>query len=186
MYLPSLLPCKTRGLLCAAAMVLSTFGCESTSPDVPDTALVTDGTAFQLETEDWRGHVWYRTEIPYGFTNRTGSRVYIPNCQGDFGIVLQMEEDGEWGLIWSPVVRLCLSSPIVIEPDEVYQATLSVSGCLVGNCVPRLTLPPTASTPIRIVWTDALSSYDSRGNPFGELIPLDERISNTFTLQLPR
>ena len=190
MYPPSLLPCKTRGLLCAAAMVLPTFGCESTTPEVDDPALVTDGTAFQLVTENSRGHVWYRTEIPYSFTNRTGSTVYIPNCSGpfwiDFGIALQMEEDGEWGGIWAPFVRLCLSPPIVIEPDEVYHATLSVVGCLVGNCGPRLTLPPTESTPIRIKWTDALSSYDPDADPFGELIPLEERVSNSFTLQLPR
>jgi len=97
-----------------------------------------------------------------------------------------MEEDGEWDQIWSPVVRLCLDAPIVIESTEVWETTLNVSGCVVGNCAPRIRLPPSASTPIRIVWTDALSSYDPDGPlPFGELIPLEERVSNSFTLQVP-
>jgi len=73
-----------RGMLCAAAMALSALACESTSPEVDDTALVTDGTSFRLDTARWRGHLVYRTEIPYKFTNRTGSRVYIPNCLGRF------------------------------------------------------------------------------------------------------
>ena len=73
-----------RGLLCAAAMVLSTLGCESTPPpEVEDTALVTDGTSFRLDTVSWRDHLWYRGQVPYSFTNRTGSRVYVfRDCRG--------------------------------------------------------------------------------------------------------
>ncbi|MDE2973468.1 MAG: hypothetical protein OXU64_01925 [Gemmatimonadota bacterium] len=174
----------SRGLLCTAAMVLSAPACESTIPEVEDTALVTDGTSFRLDRESWRGHVWYRTEIPYSFTNRTGSKVYIPNCRGGFDIRLQVEEAGYWAY-WSPVLLACLSPPIVIEPDEVYEAILDVVGCTSGgSCAPRLTLPPAASTRYRIMWGDALSSYDDRADPFGELIPLEERVSNSFTLRI--
>ena len=38
-----------RGLLYAAAMVLSTFGCESTTTDVGPHNLLTDGTSFRLQ-----------------------------------------------------------------------------------------------------------------------------------------
>ena len=167
-------------------MVLSTVGCESTTPEVEDTALVTDGTSFQLGRWTGRGHVWYTTRIPYSFANRTGSKVYLPNCNGGFSVRLEMQEAGEWVHMWSPILLLCLSPPIVIEPGEVYETTLHVTGCLVGNCLPRLVLPPTESTPIRIVWSGALSSYDSRASPFGELIPLEERVSNSFTLRVSR
>ena len=167
-----------RGLLCTTAMVL-TFGCESPTEVADSTALLTDGTSFRLEREESRGHVWYRVQIPYSFTNRTGSTVYIPNCNGGFSLSLQMQEAGEWVHAWSPVILLCLSPPIVIEPDEVYQTTVDVVGCTSGgSCSPRLILPPTASTPYRIVWWAALSSYDPDRYPFGDLIPLEERVSN--------
>ncbi|MDE2764607.1 MAG: hypothetical protein OXQ94_07525 [Gemmatimonadota bacterium] len=176
-----------RTLLCAAAIAASTIGCESTIPAVvEDTALVTDGTGFRIEREGGGRHIWYGGEIPYSFTNRTGSKVYLPNCRGGFDVTLEMEKDGEWVHIFSPILLDCLSPPIVIEPDEVYETTLRVVGCLEGNCGPRLVLPPSSSTPVRIVWGDALSSYDEDANPFGELIPLEERVSNRFTLQVSR
>lgn len=175
-----------RGLLRAAAMV-ATVGCESTIPAVvEDTALVTHGTSFRIEREGGGRHTWYGGRIPYSFTNRTGSNVYLPNCRGGFHVRLEMEKAGEWVRIWSPVLLGCLSPPIVIEPDEVYETTLHVVGCLEGKCAPRLVLPPSSSTPVRILWGDALSSYDEDGDPFGELIPLEERISNRFTLKVYR
>ena len=167
-------------------MVLSTVGCESTSPEVEDTALVTDGTSFRLDTASSRGHLWYHGKIPYSFTNRTGSRVYLPtDCLGTFNVGLQVLEDGEWKGALTRYFVLCDGLPIVIEPDEVYQATLNAKGCVVGNCA-RIRLSSTASTPYRIKWYEALSSYDRDEVPRGEPIPLKERISNTFTLQVPR
>jgi len=175
-----------RGLLCAAAMVLSSFGCEATTPpEVEDTALVTDGTSFPFEKKNSLGHVWYRAEIPYSFTNRTGSNVYLLNCRGGFAVRLQVEEAGHWAHYWSPVILACLSPPIVIEPDEVYETTVNVVGCTSGgNCAPRLTLPSSASTRYRIMWGDGRSSYDHDGPPWGDLIPLEERVSNSFTLRV--
>ncbi len=168
-------------------MVLSTVGCESMSPpEVEDTALVTDGTSFRLE--EWgsvRGNLWYRADIPYSFTNRTGSKVYLPNCNGGIHLRLEMEGMiGEWVHVWGPVLLACQGPPIVIEPGEVYRRTLGVIGCLDGNCGPRLVLPPTAATPVRILWEGALSSYDEDERPYGEQIPLEERVSNRFTLQV--
>lgn len=94
-----------------------------------------------------------------------------------------METAGNWVHYWSPLRQLCLSPPLVIEPDEVYQDTLRVEGCASGEgCFQRLTPPDTDSTAFRIVWTDALSSYDDGGPPWGDLIPLEERVSNHFTL----
>ena len=201
MHLLPLLPSKTgrrqpaklvrvpRGVLCAAAMVLSSFGCETTVPKAADsTALVTDGASFPLEREGGGGgHEWYRGRIPYTFTNRTGSRVYLPNCRGGFDISLEVEEAGRWLHAWSPILLDCLSPPIVIEPDEVYETTLRVGGCASGgNCGPRLDLPRITSAPVRILWGTGLSSYDPDAHPSGELIPLEERVSNSFRLHVSR
>jgi len=144
---------------------------------------VTDGSSFRIGREGGGGHIWYG-KFPYSFTNRTGSNVYLPNCRGGFDVRLEMEKAGEWVHIWSPTLLLCLSPPIVIEPDEVYETTLRVVGCLEGNCGPRRR--PISFTPVRILWGDALSSYDDGAYPFGELIPLEERVSNRFTLKVYR
>ena len=74
----------------------------------------------------------------------------------------------------------------MIEPGEVYRTTLDVFASLPdGSWQPYLP-PPDASTAYRIVWGTGLSSYKPDGYPFGELIPLAERVSNSFTLELPR
>ena len=177
-----------RGGLCAVMMTLSTSGCEVTSVAVAeDTALVTDGTSFLLHREIAFGHVWYSGRIPYTFTNRTGSSVYLPNCRGGFDVGLQIEEGGEWVHAWGPVLLDCLSAPIVIEADEVHETTLGVLGCTSGGkCGPRLDLPRITSTQVRILWRTGLSSYDEDAYPFGELIPLEERVSHSFRLEVAR
>ncbi len=162
------------GLLCAAAMVLSTLGCESTTPE--DTALVTDGTSFQFDTTRVSGHLWYGGQVPYSFTNRTGSRVYLSNCEGDPLAQLAMERAGEWVGIWPPDFAPC-APPIVIEPDEVYQTTLHFAGC--ATCYRLSTPVPTASTRYRIRWYGVRSSD-------GEEIPLGELVSNSFRLEVAR
>lgn len=175
-------------LLCTAAMVLSTLGCESMSPpEVEDTALVTDGTSFRLTTGSLRGNLWYRGKIPYSFTNRTGAKVYLTqDCLGNLKVGMQMLEDSEWESMLGVVLVLCEGAPIVIEPDEVYETVLDVAACMVGNCSPKIRLSPNTATPYRIIWFEALSSYDPNQRPRGELIPLEERVSNRFTLQVPR
>lgn len=178
-------------MLCAAVVVATALGCETTPPEVQDPALVTGGDSFELRDTVFVGYTWYETTIPYTFTNRTGSKVYLPNCRGDFRITLEVYEGGEWVHYWSSpgllvheTADVCPSSPIVIEPGEVYPGTLHVRACtLGGGCAPRrtVTLPGTDSTQYRIVWTDALSSYDKETFS-GDLIPLEERVSNHFTL----
>jgi len=131
--------------------------------------------------------MWYEVQIPYSFTNRTGSKVYLENCRGSFSIFLQTKEDGEWSYTWSPVLPACLSPPIVIEPGEVYATILDLGGCTSGgSCGPTLDLARVTSAPARIVWGTGLSSYDADRHPFGELIPLEERVSNSFRLEVSR
>lgn len=170
------------GFLWAAAMALSTFGCGLLSPEVEDTALVTDGTSFRLDTTSASGHLWYRGQVPYSFTNRTGSQVYLPNCRGGLDVRLEMEAADEWVGVWPLDLVICHDPPIVIEPDEVCQTTLHVA-CTSCSWLPP-GMSPTASTRYRIMWGQALSSYDEDTYPFGELIPLEERVSNPFTFEV--
>ncbi|MDE2761449.1 MAG: hypothetical protein OXK74_01520 [Gemmatimonadota bacterium] len=173
-------------MLCAAVVVAAASGCETIAPEVQDTAIVTAGNSFQLVRGDDRGHTWYRATIPYSFTNRTGSKVYIDLGCGDRHHYVQMYEGGEWVWFVSRIDCLIGSGFTAIEPGEVHQDTLRTGGCTSGgSCAPRLTLPD-ASTLFRIVW-DAWSSVDEDpyGNPIpGDPVPLEERVSNHFTFEV--
>ena len=175
-------------MLCAAVVVAAASGCETlVGPEVEDTAIVTAGKSFQLVG---LGHTWYVAEVPHSFTNRTGSKVYIEVGCGDRHIDIE-KESGEGGSAeWVPFygrVHCAIGARfIAIEPGEVRQDTLFVSGCTSGrDCMPRLTLPA-ASTRFRVVWY-AWSSLDEDeyGDPIpGDRVPLEERISNHFTFEV--
>ena len=175
-----------RSVLCAAVVVAAASGCETIAPEVQDTPIVTAGNSFQLVGGEGRGHTWYFATIPYSFTNRTGSKVYIDLGCGDRHHYVQMYERGEWVWFVSRIDCLIGSGFTAIEPGEVHQDTLLTGGCTSGgSCAPRLTLPA-ASTLFRIVW-DAWSSVDEDpyGNPIpGDPVPLEERVSNHFTFEV--
>ena len=174
-----------RGLLCIVAVAWSTLGCES-STEVelsPGPALVTDGTSFRLERFERLGSTAYGVHIPYSFTNRTRTRVYLENCFGWFGSSLEMQQAGQWVRVWSQPLLSCESPPIVIERGEVFRDTLSASAALPGGSwQPQWIQAPEVSAAYRIVWLTGLSSYSRGRRPRGEPSPLVQRTSSTFTL----
>ncbi len=182
-----------RSVLCAAVVVAAVSGCETTTrPEVQDTAIVTAGNNFQLVRRVGRGHTVYYATIPYKFTNRTGSKVYIDRGCGRRHHYVEMYEgqrgngSGEW--VGFGIRGDCFVGPVfrAIEPGEVHQDILRTAVCTSGgSCGPRLTLPA-ASTLFRIVW-NAWSSLDEDAYPDpvpGDPVPLEERVSNHFTLQV--
>ena len=122
-----------RSVLCAAVVVAAASGCETIAPEVQDTAIVTAGNSFQLVRGEDRGHTWYRATIPYSFTNRTGSKVYIdPGC-GDRHHYVEWLVWGEWSGFVSRVDCAIGVGFRAIEPGEVYQDTLRTGGCTSGG-----------------------------------------------------
>ena len=162
-----------RGLLYAAATLLSASGCESPT-EVGSHALLTDGTSFQLGTVQLNQGEAHVALIPYTFMNRTGSTVFLSNCLGGFTHSLEMQRAGEWVTAWNSVQCLMASPDMVIEPDEVFADTVWAVGT-----PDELIPPPDESTPYRIRWHAGRFSS-------GERLPLEERVSNPFTLKLPR
>ncbi len=161
-------------LLCASA-------CDTyTGPDREDEhPIQTDALLYDLDSDGFG----LRVDIPYTFTNRSDGAVYLVNCNGGFGLHLDREGDDGWQLAWSPVLNLCLSPPIVIERNATYIDTLRVrAGEYGSNNYPQFDVEDPAGT-YRIVWTAALSSFDANASPFGEQIPLEQRISNRFALR---
>ena len=174
-----------RGLLCIVAVAWSTLGCES-STEVelsPGPALQTHGTSFRLERFERLRSTGYRVHIPYSFTNRTRTRVYLENCFGGFASSLEMQRADQWVRVWSQPLLSCESAPIVIERGGVFRDTLSASAALPGGSWhPQWIQAPEVSAAYRIVWLTGLSSYSPGRRPAGELIPLVQRTSNIFTL----
>lgn len=125
----------------------------------------------------------FHAEIPYVFSNRTGGAVYLVNCQQDFEISLERRDSARWVRAYNPPLRECLSPPIVIEAGERYRDTLLVRAQEYGsNSYPQFDREDIDGT-YRIVWGSALSSYRDR-HPFGDTLPLRQRISNEFQIEL--
>lgn len=153
----------------AAPLVL--MACDS--PVSPaDPLLLTDTTSYVLRSEG----VGWRTDIPYTFTNRTGSAVYLANCNGAFALRLDRRVDGLWKAAWSPVLPLCLSAPIVIAEGATFRTTLHVWGARPNeNAGPEFDSSDPTGT-YRIVWISAVSRLEPDG-PFGPELPLEARVS---------
>ena len=172
------------------ALLLHLTGCDSPTvtlseerlppTEVADPLIQTDARSYELTV----GPDWYSVNVPYTFDNRTGGAVYLVNCQGGFRQNLQRWDGKQWVDAWSPVLLACLSEPIVIAAGASFADALAVwGGAPSSNFSPRFE-PEYPSGTYRVVWHDALSTYQDRV-PFGEPIPLDARVSNTFELHFP-
>jgi hypothetical protein len=126
---------------------------------------------------------WYRAVIPYTYTNRTGDSVYLTNCNGDVSPSLQRRVDGKWTGWWYPVMNECLSPPVVIAPGAVYRDSL---GIMLGRQDREVyeQLVAARSLEVRLDWQQALTSFSAEKYPFGPQLPLEQRVSNAFTLRI--
>lgn len=156
------------------AACLGGLACEDSTglPAESHPLIQTDSPEYRLEPY---GAGWHAS-IPYTFTNRTGRPVYLANCRGGFGVHLDREDNGTWRTVWSPVLLLCLSPPIVIGRYERFTHTLSVWGARPGTDIrPQFDREDPSGT-YRIVWDAA---YHLSGPGF----PAAARISNEFVLR---
>lgn len=163
-----------------AAVLATLAGCGgSLLESVAEPAIRTDQSEYRLR----QTALGLETQILFTFRNRTGGAVYVPNCRGDAPPVLEKLVDGEWVRAWAPVILLCLSPPIVIQAGARHADTLRVLGCHPqNNCAPKFEVAEVEGT-YRLLWPHVLTSYDDRRHPFGDPLPVGERISNTFVLE---
>lgn len=154
-------------------------GPDSIEPPTRDaTALFqTDSLMYTLRAND----VGYAGTIGIRFTNRTGGTTYFVNCKGASMVRLEKFMGDAWVTTWAPIMQSCLSQPITVASGDAYESNLSVFGGYPdNNVVPKFF----GSIPgiYRIVWTDALSSYQDSDGPFGTQLPFEQRVSNRFVL----
>ncbi len=177
---------KRRGIVLLSVLVFPALGaCEDVlAPPERDITLPiqTDATVYSLR-EDWVG---LATEIALRWENQAADTLYIVNCNGALAPVLEKKVVGGWEVFWSPILQLCLSSPIVIEPAGVLVDTVHVWGALPGhNAGPEFKSDDVEGT-YRIVMHNAVFNYDSDRQGFGDPVPLEYRVSNHFVLDDPR
>lgn len=163
----------------SAALAAILLACSSpTTPGASGPLISTDAYRYTLQ---WDSIGW-SVDIPYSFTNRTSGVVFVINCAGNFGILLERLDGDEWTPAWGNSVNDCLTPPIVIERGAIYLDTLHVWGAPPGSdWRPRFDqVDPSGS--YRMVWATALSSIDEVPYTAGDLIPYEYRISNEFVL----
>jgi hypothetical protein len=149
--------------------------------DVAMSALFrTDSVAYTLRARD-NG---YEAVIGVSFTNRTSDTTYFVNCNGAVGVSLEKLMEGNWRNAWSPVLPACLSPPIVVAPGATRSLPIRVFGGFPGSNVHPQFAVAEISGVYRAVWNSAVTHYQSQ-LPFGEPLPLAQRISNRFTLRAP-
>jgi hypothetical protein len=138
----------------------------------------TDSLAYTLGTAS----IGYVGVIGVTFVNRTGATVYFVNCGGATGLSLEKRVDGQWVNVWSPVMLLCLSPPIIVAAGATYRTQISIFGGYPdGNTYPRFSVADIAGE-YRAVWYSVLRTYQESSSSFGEQLPLDARISNRFSI----
>jgi hypothetical protein len=117
--------------------------------------------------------------IPYSYSNLTGSKVLLANCNGDVSPRLEMKRGGRWVTAWVPVRLMCKSAPIEIMKGAVYRNTLHVYAASFGsNAGPQFAFEDVEGT-YRLRWDEAYSERKSEE----ETLPLKFRISNEFLLR---
>ena len=163
-------------------LLAASSGCrEASAPHGGGAPIQTDATGYQLEA----GSTGYAATIAFLFTNPRQAPVYVVNCGGTAPPALEKFVDGAWVRAWSPIVPLCLSPPIVIAAGEDYHGRLQLfAGYPTSNVYPQFDTPQ-ISGEYRLVWSGVLTSYDDRVYPFGEQLPLEQRVSDPFTLTTP-
>jgi len=146
-----------------------------------DRLMVTDATSYEWTARS-NG---LETTIRYTYSNRTGERVELRNCNGDVRPTLERWVENEWVAVWGPLINSCLSPAKVIEPGMQYRDQVTVfAGTSPTGTPPQFGAHPLAGT-YRLVWLHAYRDYRPDGPPWGTEIPKDERVSNRFELTSP-
>lgn len=168
---------RTPSLTLAALLLLACSPPPTVERD-PAPLLQTDALTYTLA----RNELGYRARIPWTFRNETGAPVYLENCDGDVRPLLEMDRDGMWFPAWEPYRDACQSAPVVVPPGATYADTLALFGAPPGSNVMPVFVFPEIQGVYRMVWTQAYATFDTLAGRPGELLPLEQRVSNAFVL----
>jgi hypothetical protein len=119
--------------------------------------------------------------IPFRYTNRTGRRIHLLNCNGIAPPHLEKRVGQAWVFAWGMATPDCVSLPIPIADGATYVDTLPVfhGG---GNVHPQFSVAPLDGT-YRLVWEVIRWSEDGSLFAIGDTLPLRLRVSNSFLIE---
>ncbi len=189
---------KTTRFLCVAlfsSLLSFVWTDQAPDPAQTDAPIQTDKREYQVTYEpssmllsnDKQGSVTYRpmafkVNINISYTNRTGSTVYIPTCQGPLQPNLEKKVKGKWVVAYGPGGRMCRGAPVRIEPGETYRDTFKVEAFWPRRNSNLDFFDEEIEGAYRLVY----DLHDIYVFPLGRepdrLLPLEERISNEFRL----
>lgn len=160
------------------AAFLGVFACSSPMDVLRENGplLQTEGVEFQLIKHDPGG---WEVTIPYSYTNYTGSKVLLANCNGHVPPRLEMKSGKQWVTAWVAVELLCLSAPIEIEKGAVYRNTLHVYAASFGSKSGPQFVSENPEGTYRLQWDRAYTEGKSKE----ETLPLKYRVSNEIFLK---
>lgn len=118
--------------------------------------------------------------IPYTYTNRTGDSVFLTNCNGDVSPSIQTRSGERWVDWWSPIMNECLSRPVIIAPGATYRDSLRFHISVQDGSIYQTLIKSRSQGTYRLVWPQALRSFDANRYPFGKRLPLAWRTSNAL------
>lgn len=140
----------------------------------------TDALSYTLR----RGINGYEAVVPVEFTNRTGTTVYVPNCNGyPFEVLLEKEVSGAWTPAWATFTQPGCRSPVItLQPGATWRMEISIFGAYPENALqPKFSVGDVDGV-YRAAWNLVMSSY-SPTPPYGNRLPYESRLSNRFILR---
>lgn len=135
----------------AACSLLWLIGCQPTSPIASGSTPVlrTESTEFAVQAIGY----FYRTTIPFTYTNETGDVVSKQGCGGPELPIMEKKVGDRWVVAYNAIYNDCLTIPdFAVETGATYQGVLYVDVSQPGhNSGPELRVDSIEGT-YRLTW----------------------------------
>ena len=154
----------------------------ASTPTPASAPISTDRTRYVMD----EGPFGPETTIATRFKAPPDTTVYIVNCNGAFSPGLQRLVDETWVDVWAAEVNGCLSIPIVVPPGGTHEGTMTVDSGADARVDSRKSERGIGSGTYRAVWYGLYTSFDGNARPFGEELPVEQRVSAPFEIEGPR
>ena len=152
----------------------------SAAPSPSSPSIATDRQSYGLR----RTADALELDIVTTFTNRTSDTVRLHPCGSTSQPAFSLEKwvDGAWRPAYSQACpAILMLDPPKVAPGASRTDTARVRAMLAVNAMPRFEADPIAGE-YRVVYAQAYASWRPNEGP-GELLPLDQRVSNTFRIE---
>jgi hypothetical protein len=150
-----------------------------TAPSTESSMIRTDRESYRLR----RTAEALEVDIVTTFTNHTNDTVRLHPCgQSQPAFILEKWVNGGWQPAYNQVCpAMLMLDPPSVPPHGSRTDTARVRAMLAANAAPRFEAEPLAGS-YRLVYAQAYRTWRPNEGP-GELLPLEQRVSNTFRLE---